>query len=151
VRIFCSGIGGIGLSAYAGHMLAQGHEVSGSDRSPSPLTDDLMTQGIAVSFKQDGSALPETVDLLVYSEAIPESAPERVIAASRGVRQISYFHALGEMTADTRLICISGTHGKVFDDCDGSQSIDGRGEGSEHRRRDQNERVERTKLAVKRQ
>jgi UDP-N-acetylmuramate--alanine ligase len=112
MRIFCSGIGGIGLSAYAGHMQAQGHEVSGSDRSPSPLTDDLMSQGIAVSFKQDGSALPGNSDLLVYSEAIPEDAPERMLATTRGIRQISYFHALGEMTAGTRLICISGTHGK---------------------------------------
>ncbi|MDD5055393.1 MAG: cyanophycin synthetase [Candidatus Peribacteraceae bacterium] len=112
MRIFCSGIGGIGLSAYAGHMQAQGHEVSGSDRSPSPLTDDLLSQGIVVSFRQDGSALPEGLDLLVYSEAIPESAPERSIAASRGIRQLSYFHALGEMTAGTRLICVSGTHGK---------------------------------------
>ncbi len=112
MRIFCSGIGGIGLSAYAGHMKSQGHEVFGSDRSGSPLIDDLASQGITVSLHQDGSALPENLDLLVYSEAIPETAPERSIAASRGVRQISYFHALGEMTAGTQLICVSGTHGK---------------------------------------
>lgn len=112
MKIFCSGIGGIGLSAYAGHMKLQGHVVFGSDRSGSPLIDDLISQGIVVSFHQDGSALPDNLDLLVYSEAIPEAAPERTIAASRGVRQISYFHALGEMTAGTQLICVSGTHGK---------------------------------------
>lgn len=112
MRIFCSGIGGIGLSAYAGHMHSRGHTVSGSDKTASSLTDDLLSQGIVVSFRQDGSALPEDLDLLVYSEAIPESAPERVLAASRGIRQISYFHALGKMTAGTNLICVSGTHGK---------------------------------------
>ncbi|MBP9773559.1 MAG: hypothetical protein KBD00_02930 [Candidatus Peribacteraceae bacterium] len=110
--IHCSGIGGIGLSAYAAHMNAAGHTVSGSDKNDSALIEDLTSQGIQVSLKQDGSAFPEGCELLVYSEAIPESAPERMEAAKRGVRQISYFKALGEMTAGTDLICVCGTHGK---------------------------------------
>ncbi len=110
--IHCSGIGGIGLSAYAAHMNAAGHTVSGSDKNDSVLLDDLRSQRIQVSLAQDGSAFPEKCDLLVYSEAIPASAPERTIATERGVRQISYFRALGDMTAGTDLICICGTHGK---------------------------------------
>ncbi len=112
MRIFCSGIGGIGLSAYASHMHAAGHDVSGSDKNDSALIADLRSQGISVTLKQDGSALPEHCDLLVYSEAIPPSAPERVLAKERGVRQISYFAGLGEMTEGKRLIAMCGTHGK---------------------------------------
>lgn len=112
MRIFCSGIGGIGLSAYASHMKAAGNEVSGSDKNDSPLIVDLRSQGIDVSLKQDGSALPDQLDLLVYSEAIPPTAPERAIAKERGVRQISYFAGLGEMTAGKNLIAMCGTHGK---------------------------------------
>lgn len=112
MRIFCSGIGGIGLSAYASHMNAQGHEVYGSDNNDSVLISDVRSQGVKTSLKQDGSAMPENLDLFVYSEAIPETAPERVLATKRGVRQISYFKALGEMTEGKRLISICGTHGK---------------------------------------
>jgi UDP-N-acetylmuramate--alanine ligase len=76
MKIFCSGIGGIGLSAYAMHMKARGHTILGSDRALSPLTDSLEKEGVHVIDDQDGSALPDDVDLLVYSEAIPKTAPE---------------------------------------------------------------------------
>lgn len=65
-----------------------------------------------MSLQQDGSALPAELDLLVYSEAIPATSPERSIAAKRGVRQISYFAGLGELTKGTELVAVCGTHGK---------------------------------------
>lgn len=112
MKIYCSGIGGIGLSAYAAQMKARGHEVTGTDRSLSALTEDLQKQGIAVTIKQDGSAIAKDTKLFVYSEAIPETSLERVKAKELGIRQISYFHALGEMTKGTDLIAICGSHGK---------------------------------------
>lgn len=112
MNIFCSGIGGIGLSAYASHMRSKGHAVSGSDRADSLLLTDLRSQGITISLKQDGSAVAEALDLFVYSEAIPVDSPERRVAQGRGVRQISYFQALGELTAGKNLIAVCGTHGK---------------------------------------
>ncbi len=112
MRIFCSGIGGIGLSAYASHMLLLGHEVLGSDRTDSELLQDLRLQGIQITLKQDGESMPKDLDLFIYSEAIPENSPERTEAAKRGMRQISYFQALGELTAGKDLIAICGTHGK---------------------------------------
>lgn len=112
MKIFCSGIGGIGLSAYAAQMNARGHIVSGSDRSFSVLTEDLQKQGMTVTTNQDGSAIEKGIDLFVYSEAIPETSPERVKAKELGIRQISYFQALGELTKGTNLIAICGSHGK---------------------------------------
>lgn len=112
VRIFCSGIGGIGLSAYAALQKAAGHEVSGSDRSDSALLQKLRGQGIDVSLVQDGSAVPVDADLFVYSEAIPTDAPERVKARTHGIRSLSYFQALGELSRDHRVIAVCGTHGK---------------------------------------
>lgn len=113
MNIFCSGIGGIGLSAYARHMKARGHTVSGSDAKESALIAALRQGGIDVATTQDGAALPATLDLLVYSEAIPADAPERRLAQQRGVRSLSYFGAVGEMTRDaSTCICIAGTHGK---------------------------------------
>lgn len=112
MNIFCSGIGGIGLSAYASIQKAAGHTVSGSDRSDSALLQSLREQGIEIILKQDGSALPDVCDLLVYSEAIPVDAPERKIARERGIRSISYFQGLGEISKDYFVIAVCGTHGK---------------------------------------
>lgn len=112
MHIYCSGIGGIGLSAFAALQNASGHAISGSDRTDSPLLDDLRSQGISVSLHQDGSALREDLDLFVYSEAIPESAPERVRAKELGIEQMSYFQALGMISKAHRVIAVCGTHGK---------------------------------------
>ncbi len=112
MNIFCSGIGGIGLSAYAAHMRLRGHDIFGSDRSDSVLLHELRKMGMSITLAQDGSGLPDNLDLFVFSEAIPVDAPERVEATKRGVRQISYFQALGEMTAGKNLISVCGTHGK---------------------------------------
>lgn len=112
MNIFCSGIGGIGLSAYASLQNAAGHAVSGTDRSRSALLGDLERQGIAVGTDQSGALLPDGCDLLVYSEAIPPSAPERMRAAERGIPQRSYPQALGEMSKNHQVIAVCGTHGK---------------------------------------
>ncbi|MEQ1849102.1 MAG: cyanophycin synthetase [Candidatus Peribacteraceae bacterium] len=112
MKVYCSGIGGIGLSAYAAHMKMRGHTVMGSDKQATEITDDLSTIGIDVFYTQDGTTLPNGVDLFVYSEAIPVDAPERRIAAERGVRSISYFQAVGELSKDGKVVCIAGSHGK---------------------------------------
>lgn len=112
MKVFCSGIGGIGLSAYASHLRAVGHEVSGSDKADSATIQSLKSRGISVSFNQDGSALPKDVELFVYSEAVPPESPERVKALELNIRQISYFAALGELTAGADVIAVCGTHGK---------------------------------------
>lgn len=112
MKIYCSGIGGIGLSAFAAYQAASGHEVLGSDRSDSALIADLRSQGITVTLNQDGSGVPSDCDLFVYSEAVPSDAPERVRAREFGIQSQSYFHALGELTQNAFVIAVCGTHGK---------------------------------------
>jgi UDP-N-acetylmuramate--alanine ligase len=112
MKIYCSGIGGIGLSAYAALQANSGHTVSGSDRADSALLDDLRSQGITIHLVQDGSAITPDTDLFVFSEAIPEDSPERVRAQSLGIRSVSYFEALGELSKDYNVIAVCGTHGK---------------------------------------
>src|SRR5437016_1734243 len=112
MKIYCSGIGGIGLSAYAMLQQKNGHIVLGSDRSATELTRELEEQGIIVSYIQDGEKIPTDCDLFVYSEAIPADAPERVRARELGLRSVSYFEALGELSRGFRVIAVCGTHGK---------------------------------------
>ncbi len=110
--IYCSGIGGIGLSAYAALQRAAGNVVRGSDRSDSALLTDLRSQGIDVFIGQDGTHVTSDIDLFVYSEAVPPGAPERQKATELGIEQQSYFHALGEFSKPYDVIAICGTHGK---------------------------------------
>ncbi|NOS68017.1 MAG: hypothetical protein HOO67_06705 [Candidatus Peribacteraceae bacterium] len=113
MKIYCSGIGGIGLSAYASLQLAAGHDVIGSDRSQSALLEDLRSQGITIVLDQSGAAIPDDTDLFVYSEAIPVHAPERVRAKELGITQQSYPEALGELSSGhSAVIAVCGTHGK---------------------------------------
>lgn len=93
-------------------MKALGHDVAGSDRTSSALTKDLESQGIRVAFLQDGSGIVPSTDLFVYSEAIPETSPERMKARELNIRQVSYFAAVGELTKGKPVIAICGTHGK---------------------------------------
>jgi UDP-N-acetylmuramate--alanine ligase len=112
MKIFCSGIGGIGLSAYAAYQHALGHEVCGSDRSDSDLLRDLRSQGIEVSLVQDGNAVPVDADLFVHTLALPVDHPELRKAVEFGIPQQTYFQALGDLTKGRKLIAVAGTHGK---------------------------------------
>lgn len=112
MKVFCSGIGGIGLSAYASLMRMNGHEVCGTDKNPSAVLTDLERQGIRTSLDQTGNAVEPNTDLFVYSEAIPESSPERLRAAQLHIPQMSYPAAVGEMTVPYDVIAVCGTHGK---------------------------------------
>ncbi len=107
------GIGGIGMSALAQLYATLGHRVRGSDRDTSPVTELLTAKGVEVIVGHDASNVADTTTLLVYSDAVPEDNPERVLARTRGVREVSYFEALGEATKDGISIVIAGTHGKT--------------------------------------
>ncbi len=111
--VYMVGIGGIGMSALAQLLKARGLSVSGSDRAPSPATKLLNDQGIDVYIGHDVQNMPEHLDVLVYSDAVAEDNPERARARARGVPELSYFEALGEVSRDYYTIAISGTHGKT--------------------------------------
>lgn len=107
------GIGGIGMSALAQMLAGQGIGVSGSDRDESPTTELLKRKGIAVHIGHKAENVPPDTETLVYSEAVPQENPERVRARELGIRQISYFQMLGEVSAGKTTIAVSGTHGKT--------------------------------------
>ena len=106
------GAGGIGISAIGKFLLAQGKKVSGSDAKASSITDDLARRGVTFFVGHDGANVPSDCDLVVYTEAAPESNPERVVATERGIRQLGHFDFLGELSKSYRTICVTGTNGK---------------------------------------
>jgi UDP-N-acetylmuramate--alanine ligase len=107
------GIGGIGMSALAQYLTDQGVSVSGSDREESPTTELLESKGIHVSLVQKAENVLADAGTVIYSEAVPEDNPERVRAKELGIREVSYFEALGEATRGKKVLAVAGTHGKT--------------------------------------
>ena len=112
-QIYMIGIGGIGMSALAQLLLSRGASVSGSDREESPTVQLLARKGIEIVIGQDSCNIPADTELVIYSDAVPSSNVERTRAQEMGIRQISYFEALGEISKDMRTIAVAGTHGKT--------------------------------------
>lgn len=111
--IYMVGIGGIGMSALAQYLVHMGHTVAGSDREESPATNMLAQRGVIVTIGHDQCNIPADAKLLIYSDAVPSDNAERVRAREMKVPGLSYFEALGVVTAGKRLIAVSGTHGKT--------------------------------------
>ncbi len=101
------------MSALAQFFKHNGRSVCGSDRDESPVVTMLVQKGIPVTVGHDGCNIPADTELLVYSDAIPESNVERVRAREMGIPELSYFEALGEATRGARTIAVAGTHGKT--------------------------------------
>jgi UDP-N-acetylmuramate--alanine ligase len=113
MKIYMIGIGGIGMSALAQLYKTQGKDVSGSDREASPVTDLLGKKGITVFLEQKKENVPADAALVVYSDAVWEDNPERIQAKALGLKEISYFDALGDVSKKIYTIAVTGTHGKT--------------------------------------
>ncbi len=107
------GIGGIGMSALARFFHRRGDTVSGYDRTPSPLTDELRAEGIDIHFDDNPDLIPAQVDLAVYTPAVPAETLEFQSLVARGVRMEKRSQVLGEVTRGKRCIAVAGSHGKT--------------------------------------
>lgn len=118
MKIYCIGIGGIGVSALAKYYLEKGGEILGSDLKNSEIVEELKKKGVKVFVgKHDAKNLPEDLDLVVYSPAIDKKNPELKKAfflsqKNPKLKVLSYPQALGEITKRHFTIAVCGTHGK---------------------------------------
>jgi UDP-N-acetylmuramate--alanine ligase len=113
MKVFCIGIGGIGLSALARYYKHQGHTVLGSDMSDSELDATLRKEGMTVHVGHEAAHITADIDLVVYTIAISPDNVELVRAQELGIKCMSYPEALGEITKDKKTIAVCGTHGKT--------------------------------------
>ncbi|MFH1173167.1 MAG: UDP-N-acetylmuramate--L-alanine ligase [bacterium] len=111
-KVHFVGLGGIGVSAVAKLMLAQGKIVSGSDLARSEITDELVERGVQFFNNSQPENITSDMDLLIYSLAVPEDNPERVQAKKLKIKQLAYPEFLGMISRDKYTIAISGTDGK---------------------------------------
>ncbi len=112
-KAYFIGIGGVGMSALAQYFADHGVAVTGSDRGASPVTELLGKKGIRTIIGQKTENVPQDAELVVYSDSVPESNPERAEAVRQGLLCRSYFEALGEVSKGKRTIAVAGTHGKT--------------------------------------
>ncbi|ULQ56540.1 UDP-N-acetylmuramate--L-alanine ligase [Flavihumibacter rivuli] len=111
--VYFIGIGGIGMSALARYFKSQDKQVSGYDKTPTPLTDALQQEGIAIHFEENLELIPKEVELVVYTPAIPKDHTELVFYQQSGYTVMKRSEVLGVISRSSFNICIGGTHGKT--------------------------------------
>ena len=111
--LYFIGIGGIGMSALARYFKSKGAIVSGYDKTPTPLTDELEKSGIAIHFTEDTDLIPKDVDVVVYTPAIPQNHKEFLYYKEHNYTVVKRSDILQWITQNSFNICIAGTHGKT--------------------------------------
>lgn len=120
MNIYFSGIGGVGLGPLAEIAHEAGYAVSGSDKEPGPMTDQLKGAGINLSFDQSGNFLKsinekQPIDWMVYTSALPKDHPEIITAKKLGIKTSKRDEFLASLITEKnlKLIAVTGTHGKT--------------------------------------
>jgi len=107
------GVGGIGMSGLAQLCAGAGYGVSGCDAKSGELLQELRARGLDVSVGHHANHMSPSVDLVVYSAAVPPHEPELIEAKRRGIPTITRGQLLSELAATKRLIAVAGAHGKT--------------------------------------
>ena len=116
--IFFLGIGGIGMSALARWFQQEGYAVAGYDKTPSPLTDALVEEGMQIIFADEVAAVPAQFRsnpdevLVVWTPAIPKDSV-LLHFFQQGFLIKKRAEVLGMITKDQYTIAVAGTHGKT--------------------------------------
>lgn len=112
-RVYCVGLGGVGVSAVAKYFLAHGAAVAGSDPLSSPLIDDVVNGGAKHWPQPDPARLTTDLDLVVFSDACPPDHPELLAAERLGLPRQNFAQTLGLiMGAYAQRVAVCGTNGK---------------------------------------
>lgn len=117
-RAYFIGIGGIGMSALARYFNAIGWEVAGYDKTSTPLTDALESEGIKIHFEDLGASVPSQFKekektLVVYTPAIPKNLGELLLFIHLDANLFKRSEVLGLLTRQSKGLGVAGTHGKT--------------------------------------
>lgn len=115
--IYFLGIGGIGMSALARWFKHKGMRVAGYDRTPTPLTHELIEEGMEIHFDDKIEFIPGYVSkektLVVFTPAIPKTHVEHNYLKAQGYTILKRSEVLGLLTKNYKTIAVAGTHGKT--------------------------------------
>lgn len=116
--LYFIGAGGIGMSALVRYFLAKGYRVAGYDRTSSPLTEALQSEGLEIVYDESVDLIPDycrdpKTTLVVYTPAIPATHAGLVYFREHGFKVVKRAELLGLITQSSKGLCFSGTHGKT--------------------------------------
>nr|WP_314864497.1 UDP-N-acetylmuramate--L-alanine ligase [uncultured Flavobacterium sp.] len=116
-NVFFIGIGGIGMSALARYFKTIGKNVSGYDKTPSMLTDELIASGIDIHFEDLIDLIPKDYfvenTLVIITPAVPVTHSQWNYFLERDYQVKKRAEVLGIITKDTFCFAVAGTHGKT--------------------------------------
>lgn len=106
------------MSALARFFNAEGKNIAGYDKTPSPLTKTLEKEGITVTFNNSVEAIPSDFlnqknTLVVYTPAIPKDHAQYLYFLQKGFNVLKRAALLGKITNKTFTLAVAGTHGKT--------------------------------------
>ena len=119
MKVYFSGISGVGIGPLAELAQDAGMTVCGSDMTRGTISDELAARNIPIAYgPQDGSFLREQLDGLdwfVHTSALPKDHIEIQIAREAGVRVSKRDEFIVEFIKqhNQKLIAVAGTHGKT--------------------------------------
>ena len=112
-NIYFLGIGGIGMSALAHYYLLEGCNIYGYDRTPSPITDRLASEGAHIHFDENPDIIPSDIDFVIYTPAISKEHKEYLHFLQKGTPIYKRAQVLGMITDRYHTAAVAGTHGKT--------------------------------------
>ena len=117
--VYFLGIGGIGMSAIARWFAHVGIPVMGYDRTPSPLTELLIEEGIKVHYEDSLETIPADIIenkaniLIIWTPALPADSVQLNYFREANFPLKKRSEVLGIITKDLVTIAVAGTHGKT--------------------------------------
>lgn len=118
-QVYFVGIGGIGMSALARYFQSLGKIVSGYDKTPTDLTDELIASGIKICFDEAVAYIPSiftqnsNATLIVITPAVPKNHAQLNFFIAHDFQIKKRAEVLGMITQNTFCYAVAGTHGKT--------------------------------------
>ncbi len=107
------GIGGIGMSAIARYLHRRGVRIAGYDRTQTDLTRALEAEGMAIHYEDRPECLPQNIDLVVYTPAVPDTHSELQFLRKQNLPVLKRAEVLGLISRMQDTLAVAGTHGKT--------------------------------------
>lgn len=106
------------MSNLARYFMSKGKKVAGYDRTETPLTKDLVTEGAEIHYTDDIKLIPDYCKdkestLVVYTPAVPAENEEVRYFHQNGFTIQKRAQVLGIITKSSKALCCAGTHGKT--------------------------------------
>lgn len=112
-KIFFLGVGGIGMSAIARYVNHKGIGIFGYDKTETELTKTLVREGVEITYTDDVSLIPDHIDLVIFTPAIPDNNRMYKWFVDSGIPMIKRSEALGLICQNAKTLAVAGTHGKT--------------------------------------